>query len=231
MRFVCFRWLLPLMLVLVSPLVNAYEPVSYDDPLESTNRKIFHFNEKMDQWILSPVAHGYDKVTPEPIQNLVTSAFRNLGEVRNFVNALLQFRMSDAVVSGGRFVINSTVGMLGMLDVAAEWGMKRCYQDFGLTLARWGVPSGAHVVLPFYGSRTARSAFGFIPDLELNPINKLEWWRSDFMMFHSLDIIDTRNSLRNAERLVVGDRYLFIRDAYLQSRYFMITGEVPEDDF
>ncbi|OQX37870.1 MAG: hypothetical protein B0D91_05880 [Oceanospirillales bacterium LUC14_002_19_P2] len=231
MRVACLRWTSAVMLALVTQLASAYEPVSYDDPLEPMNRKIFHFNEKMDQWILDPAARGYDKVTPEPVQGLVTSFFQNLGEVRNLVNAVLQLRMGDAAATSGRFVINSTIGMLGMLDVATELGIERRYQDFGLTLARWHVPSGPYVVLPFYGPRTARSTVGFVPDLELNPTNSLEWWSPEFMAIHTLDILDTRNRLRGAEGLIVGDKYIFIRDAYLQSRQFMITGEVPEDDF
>lgn len=228
---VCIRWMSVLMLVLMVPIVSAYEGVSYDDPMESMNRKIFHFNEKMDRWILYPAANGYDKVTPEPIQKLVTSVFQNLGEVRNFVNAVLQFRMDDAVVSSGRFIINSTVGMLGMLDVANELGMHPRYQDFGLTLARWNVSSGSYLVLPFYGPKTTRSAVGFLGDVWVNPMNRLDWWDSDFMIVHTLDTLDTRNQLRNAEGMIVGDRYTFIRDAYLQNRNFMITGEVPEDSF
>ena len=233
MRLACLRWVSAVILVLVTQtrIVSACEPVSCDDPLESMNRKVFRFNEEMDRWVLGPAARWYNKVTPEPIQGLVTSFFQNLGEVRNLVNAVLQLRIRDAAVTGSRFVVNSTIGMLGMLDVATELGLERSYQDFGLTLARWYVPSGPYVVLPFYGPRTARSSAGLVPDLELNPINNLEWWSREFMVIHTLDILDTRNRLRSAESLIIGDKYIFIRDAYLQSRQFMITGEVPEDDF
>ena len=201
------------------------------DPWEVLNRRIFGFNDQVDRLILKPVAVGYRNFMPYPLRTLVTNVFSNLSDVKNGINALLQFKLSEVGISSGRFVINSTVGMLGMLDVAKELGFEQKYQDFGMTLACWRVPDGPYVVLPFWGPRSFRAALGFWPDVEMNPTNAIEWWSPEFMTLHTIDIIDTRANFLDVEGLVIGDRYSFIRDAYMQQRYFLTTGERPEDDF
>ncbi len=204
--------------------------VSEGDPWEGFNRLSFRFNDTLDTWVLKPVASGYDAVTPEPVQGLVSNFFRNLGEIRNIANSLLQFQFSEAGKSTGRLLVNSTVGMLGMLDVASGMGLDYHYQDFGLTLAQWNIPSGPYVVVPLLGSRTLRSAAGIYPDMQLNPVSHIDD-SHDQLMFQASELVSQRASLLKQESLILGDKYTFIRDAYLQRRNFLITGELPQDDF
>ena len=205
-------------------------PVSFDDPWEKTNRAIFSLNDTIDAYALKPVAKGYNTVTPKPIQQLVNNFFSNLGELRNAFNAALQLKGEETLTSVGRFGINSTVGMLGLVDVATPIGLEQKYEDFGLTLAHWGAPSGPYVVLPFLGPRTVRSGIGILPDSQVNPVGKISP-ESDQWTARGIDIISTRSSLLSSEELIRGDRYTFIRDAYLQRRQYLITGELPDDDF
>lgn len=219
-----------LTLICLATVASASSVVSYDDPWENTNRAIFSFNDKLDTYALKPVAKGYNAVTPKPIQQLVTNFFENLGEIRNTANALLQFKGKEALASISRFGINSTIGMLGLVDVATPLGIERKYEDFGLTMAHWGSPSGPYVVLPLFGPRTVRSGLGSLPDMYLNPQQYIEPERDQWIA-RGTSIVNTRSSLLGSEELIVGDRYSFIRDAYLQRREYMITGQLPEDDF
>ena len=209
---------------------HAQQSVSFDDPWEKANRAIFSFNDTLDTYALKPVAKGYDTVTPKPAQKLVSNFFSNLGEIRNAFNAALQFKGKEVIASIGRLGINSTVGMLGLIDVATPLGIEQKYEDFGLTLAQWGVPSGPYVVVPFLGPRTVRSGVGILPDSQLNPVGRIQP-ESDQWVARGADILNTRSSLLSSEDLILGDRYSFIRDAYLQRRLYLITGELPEDDF
>ncbi|MCX4029034.1 VacJ family lipoprotein [Endozoicomonas sp. SM1973] len=200
------------------------------DPWEGFNRAIFAFNETVDTYALKPITQGYQYVTPDPVEGLVSNFFDNLGEVRNVVNDLLQLEGKQALNDSGRFVVNSTVGMLGLLDVASEFGLEKNYEDFGLTLGHWHVPQGNYLVLPFFGPQTVRSTVGLIPDSQLNPVNHIEDvpTRNGLML---MNVIDTRSGLLKAEDLIVGDKYTFIRNTYLQNRAFLLTSEQPEDDF
>lgn len=219
------------MLLLVAPVqLFASSPVSYDDPWEGMNRRVFQFNDWVDTYTLKPVAKGYDFVTPKPVQGLIGNFFSNLGEVRNAASAGLQLKGKDALVSTGRLLINSTIGMLGLIDVATPLGLEQRYSDFGLAFASWGAPSGPYVVLPFLGPYTARSGIGLVPDMYTNPLSYHDQER-ERLIARGVDIINTRARLLDAEELIVGDRYTFIKDSYLQRRAFLITGEQPEDDF
>ena len=222
--------LLMLMVLCTPSLVVASDPVSFDDPWEKTNRAIFSFNDSIDTYALKPVARGYDAVTPKPVQQLVSNFFSNLGEFRNAFNATLQLKGKEVLTSIGRFGINTTVGMLGLIDVATPIGLEQKYEDFGLTLAHWGTPSGPYVVVPFLGPRTLRSGVGILPDSQVNPVGRVQP-KSDQWLARGVDIVNTRSSLLSSEDLIMGDRYSFIRDAYLQRRQYLITGELPEDDF
>ena len=232
------RCVLPRILQLLTAVLltgfisNSYaaKGVSFDDPWENINRSVFGFNEWIDTYALKPVAKGYDTVTPKTVQQLVSNFFSNLGEVRNAANSLLQLKIGDTLTAIGRFGINSTIGMLGILDVASPLGIEKRYQDFGLTLAHWNVPSGPFVVVPLLGPRTVRSGVGIFPDSLVSPKQVIEP-ESDRLFTYGLDIVNTRAALLSAEELIVGDRYSFIRDAYLQRRNYIITGELPDDDF
>lgn len=206
------------------------ESASLDDPWERFNRNTFSFNEKLDHYLLKPVAVRYETYTPKPAQGLVSNFFGNLGDLRNFANALLQLKLKDAGTSLTRFIINSTIGQLGFVDVSSAIGFETHYQDFGLTLARWNIPSGPYLVLPLFGSGTVRSAVGLVPDYYTYAPN----YSRSFSVksgLTALNVVQKRAQMFQAERLLTGDKYIFIRDAYLQQRYFLITGKQPVDDF
>lgn len=217
-------------LVLLPILAYGAAPISYDDPLEGWNRKVFNFNETIDTYALKPVAKTYNYLIPKPLQKMVGNFFSNLGEFRNIASAGSQFKGHDVLVSSGRLIINSTVGMLGLLDVATPMGLDKRYSDFGLAFARWGVPSGPYLVLPILGSNTLRSGIGLIPDALTNPTTYQDSGDERWIT-NSLNIINRRAQLLDVEELILGDRYTFIRDSYLQRREFLITGQQPEDDF
>ena len=219
-----------IVLILLPTLTFGTEPISYDDPLESWNRKVFKLNDTLDNYALKPAAKTYNFVTPKPVQTLVSNFFSNLGELRNIASAGFQLKGQDVLVSSGRLIINSTAGILGMIDVATPMGLDKRYSDFGLTFANWGVPSGPYLVLPLLGPSTVRSGVGLIPDALTNPVAYHEPER-DRWIAGSINIINSRAQLLDAEELILGDRYTFIRDTYLQRREYLITGQQPEDDF
>nr|WP_306800238.1 VacJ family lipoprotein [Endozoicomonas sp. YOMI1] len=219
-----------MVLILLPTFTFGTEPISYDDPLESWNRKVFKLNDTLDNYALKPAAKTYNFVTPRPVQTLVINFFSNLGELRNIVSAGVQLKGRDALVSSGRLIINSTAGILGLIDVATPIGLDKRYSDFGLAFANWGVPSGPYLVLPLLGPSTLRSGVGRIPDALTNPVTYHETER-DRLIVGSIDLINSRAQLLDAEELILGDRYTFIRDSYLQRREYLITGQLPEDDF
>jgi len=121
------------------------------DPYERLNRQVYAFNDHFDRSLAQPVARGYTKVVPRPVRDCVGNVFANVGEVGNFINAALQLRPGDAAADAGRFLVNTTAGLLGCFDVAKGMGMERNRQDFGLTMGKWGLPPGPYLVLPFLG--------------------------------------------------------------------------------
>ena len=224
------RSVVVMVLTLLPTLTFGTEPISYDDPLESWNRRVFKLNDTLDNYALKPVAKVYNFVTPGPVQTLVSNFFSNLGELRNIASAGFQLKGQDALVSSGRLIINSTAGILGLIDVATPIGLGKRYSDFGLAFANWGVPSGPYLVLPLLGPNTVRSGVGRIPDSLTNPVAYHESER-DRLIAASINLINSRTQLLDAEELILGDRYTFIRDTYLQRREYLITGQLPEDDF
>ncbi len=215
-------------MVLAAPAIAA--PVSYDDPLEGLNRKIFVFNDVLDTYALKPVAQAYHDVAPEPLQSMVDNFFENLGEFRNIASYGLQLKGDDALVSTGRLLINTTFGILGLIDVATPLGLDRRYSDFGLVFAHWGIPSGPYLVLPFLGPATLRSTVGLLPNAYISPVTYYDD-NTNRLLIGAADVVNRRAQLLNAEELIIGERYTFIRDSYLQRREFLITNQQPEDDF
>ena len=200
------------------------------DPWESVNRKIFVFNDTLDRWILRPAAEGYKYVMPDFAERGVTNFILNIYEFNSFFNALLQAEFTGAARAGGRFAVNSTLGLLGLLDVATPMGIEPFRADFGQTLAVWGVDSGPFVMLPVFGPRHVRSAVGYFTDTYTSIpylIDEEPWaWT-----FWTVEIIDYRARLLDAEDLITGDRYIFLRDAYLQRREVFDTRGNVDDDF
>lgn len=201
------------------------------DPWEGFNRKVFAFNEVADRWVMKPIAKGYRKVTPDPVERGVSNFFSNLLEVRNVFNNVLQGKWKQAGNDSGRFLVNSTLGIGGIFDVARHMNLERSEgEDFGQTLAAWGVPSGPYVVLPFLGPSNLRDAAGLPVDWVVNPIEEIDHIRTRNTV-RAVSLVDVRAQLLDAEAFVSGDRYVFLREAYLQRRHYLILDGQVEDDF
>lgn len=200
------------------------------DPFEDINRIVFNISDDLDQAVLRPAAEFYSEYTPLFLKNGITNVFSNLSEVDTIVNQLLQGKVWYAAQDTGRFVINSTVGIAGFFDIASSAGLEKHDEDFGQTLGYWGVPSGFYLFVPFLGPTTLR-------DILSKPTS---WFLSGnfsvsdeeaSIFLNVLDVIETRERLLIAENLIVGDKYDFIRDAYLQSREYLAADGEIEDDF
>lgn len=189
------------------------------DPWEGFNRAMFSFNDTLDVYFLKPIAKGYKNVTPEFMQTGVSNFFSNIGEISNLTNSGLQGKKNAFVASTWRFVINSTVGIFGLFDVASSLGVRKYDEDFGQTLGYWGVSSGPYLVLPFLGPSTVRDAGGTAVDFfNYDPVDELDLNRDQNIGRWSLYVVQKRASFLSAESLIIGDRYSFIRDVYLQNR-------------
>ena len=211
--------------------IAASPATANDDPLESLNREILEFNDAADSAILRPIAVAYDETVPKPIRRGLMNAYDNLTDVNAAVNALLQGRPGYAVKNTGRVLINTTFGLLGVIDVASDMGIEPYETDFGHTLARWGAPEGPYVMVPFLGPRTFRSGIGDITDSFMSANDyvfddELITWGS-----RGWRALEYRADLLEAEDLITGDRYVFIRDAYLQNREALVNDGVVEDTF
>ncbi|WP_226876980.1 MlaA family lipoprotein [Microbulbifer hainanensis] len=201
------------------------------DPWEGFNRAVFRFNDTADRWVLKPVATTYRQVTPVFMQLGITNFFGNLLEVANTFNSVLQWKWGQAGNDAGRFLVNSTVGVAGLFDVAQHMGLEASDgEDFGQTLAVWGVPEGPYLVLPFVGPSTVRDAPGVVVDWYTNPLTYIEH-EPTYWAFRVTDLVQTRAGLLKAETLLKGDRYVLLRDAYLQRREYLIKDGELEDDF
>jgi phospholipid-binding lipoprotein MlaA len=200
------------------------------DPWESWNRKVFGFNDFVDRYTLSPAAKAYRYVTPDPVENGVGNVFSNLSEITNIINGLLQFKLVQAGSDTGRFVVNSTVGLLGVFDVATGLGLEKTREDFGQTLGYWGIGPGPYVVLPFMGPLNLRDGLGTFADSYTDLVRDVDHIPTRNKLY-GLRLIDVRARLLAAEELVSGDRYTFVRDVYLQRREFLVNDGEVEDSF
>ncbi len=215
----------------LSGQVLAESAKNTEDPWEGVNRKVFAFNEKMDQYALKPVAKGYKAVTPDPVERGISRMFSNVGEVINILNDVLQGKFKQAGNDTGRLVINTTIGLVGFFDVADNFGLpKGDGEDFGQSMGYWGVGTGPYVVIPLFGPMTVRDAPGRVVDRLVNPIAQIDHVPTRNQIY-GVEVISLRADLLEAEKLIRGDRYSFIRDAYLQRRKFLVTDGQVEDDF
>ena len=200
-----------------------------DDPFEDLNRDIFIFNEKLDEKLLKPAALTYRNVTPQFARTGVTNFFNNLEEIDTTINQVLQGEIKYAFNDASRFVINSTIGLLGLIDVASKMGLERHEEDFGQTLGVWGFNSGPYIMIPFLGPSNPR-------DLLSRPISS--FLSGTFAMEDNdvkltligIDALETRERLLDAETLIIGDKYIFVKDAYVQSREYEINNGSTEND-
>ncbi len=205
------------------------------DPFESYNRVIFRFNDEFDRFVLKPVAEAYSYVLPRPVKNSVSRFFNNLLGPTVVVNDLLQGKLKQSAADTGRFVINSTIGVVGLFDPAKPLGLTPHNQDFGLTLGVWGLHAGPYIVWPILGPSNLRDSIGLVGDYYTYPVNYLKDSKSRWGL-RILDAVDTRANLLGAtnvlEQAAGPDRYLFLREAYFQHRLNQIyDGNPPQPKF
>jgi len=220
-----------LLLLLIFVVSNNTFSEEIHDPFEDFNRITFNINDSLDNKIAKPVAVVYGDITPQFIQNRITRFFKNLAEIDTFINQALQGKPKLAINDFGRFAINSSIGLFGFFDVATKMGLEAHEEDFGQTLGVWGVPDGPYLMLPIIGPSNAR-------DIMSRPISS--FLSGTFAMtdtdvkltLTALDALETRERYLDFEAMITGDRYTFVKDAYVQSRdYEIFDGEMTEDDF
>lgn len=192
------------------------------DPWEGFNRAMFSFNEGLDRAVVKPVTQGYRFIMPDFAEQGVHNFFENIGDVKTFFNNVLQGKPKEASEDLGRVIVNTTIGIGGLFDVASAFGIPKHDEDFGQTLGAWGVESGPYLVLPLFGPSSLRDGVGRIPDMMVDPIQQVS--DDDTRLgLQVLRVIDTRSQLLEAEGVISGDRYTFIRDAYLQRREYQVN--------
>lgn len=208
-------------------------PVNPVDPLEPLNRGVYQFNETVDKAVVKPLAQGYDFVMPEIGKNMVINFFSNLDDIVVTANDLLQFKFTQAFSDGMRVLVNSTVGVGGLIDVASM-NLEKHNEDFGQTLGYWGVENGPYLVVPILGPSTLRDTVGDIGDGQVSLIARTRHARSRNQLYVA-KAIKRRTQLLSEESVVEGaiiDRYSFIRDAYLQRRESRVyDGNPPHDPY
>lgn len=190
------------------------------DPFEPFNRGMYTFNDSVDKAVLKPVATAYRDVTPQPVRTGVNNFFANLGDAWSFINNLLQFRGLEAYESLVRFNVNTFFGLGGLLDIASEMGIERHKQDFGLTLGRWGVPTGPYLVLPLLGPSTVRDTAALPVDGYGDGVRQFDPVSARNALY-GLRVVDKRASLLRAGSVLDAaalDPYSFTRDVYLKVR-------------
>lgn len=219
--------------VLLAGMLGGCATQGNKDPLEPMNRGIYKFNDTVDKAAIKPVAGAYKAVIPSPVRTGVNNFFSNLGTVVTIVNDLLQFKFDKALTDTGRFAINSTFGIAGLIDVASMDGIEKRNEDFGQTLGYWGWKDSAYLVLPFLGPSTLRDTGGLVFDSAL--IDPL-YYVDDIPARNSaiaLKFLDRRSQYLPASDLLdeaALDPYAFMRDAYMQRRTNQIhDGDAPHE--
>tara|TARA_B110000977_G_scaffold97784_1_gene128728 strand:+ start:691 stop:1392 length:702 start_codon:yes stop_codon:yes gene_type:complete len=220
------------LLLLASSSFTFSEEIQKVDPLEDINRVFYELNFNiLDPVIIKPVAIIYDQATPKPVRQVLRNFFSNLDEVPSLVNNVLQGKFGQAANNAGRFLMNTAIGLGGFFDVAKKAGLQPGEdEDFGQTLAVWGVPAGPYLMLPFFGPSTFRDAPSNFVDSLFDPFsynNRLPVR----VAIKGIDLIALRADLLGIDDVISGDEYLFIRDVYLQNREYVISDGAIEDDF
>ena len=200
------------------------------DPLKNINERTHVLNQTLDLQFASPIARFYKRVTPDFIEISITNFTRNIEDLSIAINNILQGKLNDGISDITRFTLNSTLGIGGLIDVASGLGLDKNDEDFGQTLAVWGIPDGPYLVLPGLGPSTMRDTLAMIPDAFLTPLWLIDHDRTAYSLT-AIDLVDTRARYLGLESVVIGDEYLFFRDAYLQSREFEILDGQVNDDF
>lgn len=208
------------------------------DPYEGFNRAMYSVNDAVDRAVVRPIAKAYDVALPLPVRVGIGNFFGNTGDLWIGINDVMQGKLADAGIDVARLLVNSTLGIFGLFDVASEMGLEKHEEDFGQTMAVWGVPSGAYLFWPFIGPRTVRDTAGWLGDTFLDPVWSVRTGtagtgatRNSLLVTR---FVDVRASLLPADKVVdegALDKYAYIRDAYLQRRNNQIfDGRPPRLD-
>ena len=217
---------------LITGCATSGNPAEQNDPFEKFNRSVLTFNLESDRLLLKPVAKAYDRPLPQPVKTGVNNFFSNLWEPMTIANDLLQGKIGYAAQDTMRFVANSTLGVAGIFDVAKDMNMPRRKEDFGQTLAVWGVPEGPYLMLPLLGPSTLRDAAGLIPQYQYGDlVSGLD--SPERIYAGGLRAVDTRSRLLDAEDVfeLQPDKYLFLREVYRSDRENLIyDGDPPAED-
>ncbi len=208
-----------------------------DDPLESVNRGIFWFNDKVDVYVAEPVASGYDEYIPDPIQDGIRNFFLNIRSPIYVVSDLVQLKFGQAGTHTGRFLINSTLGGLGLVDVAKEFGLRHESEDFGVALGYHGVGEGPYLVLPILGPSNTRDLFGRVVDFFLNPLNYAgDVWEDGDNIALGATVVEgisdrarLLDAIESAKDASV-DYYSFVKNSYHQHRQNLIYDNNPPEE-
>lgn len=209
-----------------------------NDPWVGWNRGTQSFNDTLDSAVIKPLAQGYQWVTPQFVDDGVTNFFSNINDVGVTINDVLQFKMTQSGMDMGRFLINTTAGVGGLVDVASMISLPKHKEDFGQTLGYWGVPSGNYLVLPIFGPSSPRDTVGLVGDALFNPLTYISIFggvaaNAATAGAKVLDVTDQRAHLMTTEKILdegAVDRYDFIKNSYQQNREFLIKDGNPSND-
>lgn len=212
--------------LLLTGCAAAHNPI---DPLEPLNRGVYRFNDTLDKAVIKPLAQGYIAVIPTAGKIMVSNFFSNLDDVVVTTNDFLQFKLVQGFSDGMRFLVNSTIGVFGLVDVASTGGLKKHNEDFGQTLGKWGIGNGPYLVLPVIGPSTLRDGTGFYVDLFLDPLFEIKDMSTRNQAYIAQKV-DRRAGLLDQEKVLdegAIDRYEFIRDIYLLHRKSLVYDGNP----
>lgn len=228
------RLFLILVVTVLTGCASTQGPANPADPWEGMNRNVYAFNDTVDDYFFNPIAELYAFVTPRPVRTCIRNMYMNIGELWSATNSFLQQRVVDSINTMGRFMLNTTMGLGGCIDIASANGQPRIPNDFGVTLGVWGLPQGPYLVLPFLGSSSVRDGVGTVGDLygnQLATIGAIPNVRLRNSLW-GLEVVVRREALLTVTDTVdrtALDPYSFIRDAYLQRRAAMVSGQADAD--
>lgn len=209
------------------------------DPLEGWNRGVQDFNDGLDDYVMKPVAKGYQWITPSFVDRGISNFFSNLGDIGVTINDLLQGKVVQSGQDGARFLVNTTAGLAGFIDVASMISLQKHNEDFDQTLGYWGVPSGPYLVLPLFGPSSPRGVGGLLGDAAMNPISYVGLGVASGVSsaisggLFAVNATDTRADNLSSEKIATEaalDRYDFFKNSYFQQREYLVhDGRIPED--
>ena len=225
-----------LIIILLSTVLNgcASIPSNLDDPWESWNRKVHSFNEGLDDYAMKPVAKGYRWITPNFVDTAITNVFNNIDDIGVTANDALQGKFIQSGLDFSRFLVNSTAGVGGLVDVASMIDLPKHDEDFGQTLGVWGVPTGPYMVLPFFGPSSPRGVVGLAGDIAMDPTSYLAPYIS--AAIHAVNAIDRRADYLGTEKMAdeasVFGKYEFYRNSYIEQRQLLVLdgAELEDED-